>query len=113
MSDAYVRAAHHMDETLGLLAALADVDRDRRTLLIALADHGGGGVDPCNHESAHPFDWTIPLLLYGSGASGDLGTPSLLDVPPTVLWTLGVPIPAGYAGRPLVDAFESSTAAVA
>jgi hypothetical protein len=113
MSDAYVRAAHHMDETLGLLAAVADVDRDRRTLLIALADHGGGGVDPRNHESAHPFDWTIPLLLCGSGASGDLGTPSLLDVPPTVLWALGVPIPASYAGRPLVDAFESSTAAVA
>jgi hypothetical protein len=30
-----------------------------------------------------------------------------------VLWALGVPIPASYTGRPLVDAFESATAAVA
>jgi hypothetical protein len=113
MSDAYVRAAHRLDETLGLLASLIDVGGDEGTLLIALADHGGGGVDPRDHESAHPLDRTIPLLLCGAGASGNLGTPSLLDVPPTVLWALGVPIPASYTGRPLVDAFESATAAVA
>lgn len=113
MSDPYVRAAHRLDETLGLLASLAGVERDEGTVLIALADHGGGGVDPCNHESAHPLDRTIPLLICGGGASGELGAVSLLDVPPTVLWTLGVSIPATYAGRPLVEAFASSTAAVA
>ena len=30
---------------------------------------------------------------------------SLLDVPATVLWSFGLPIPAGYTGSPLVDAF--------
>jgi hypothetical protein len=113
MSDEYARAAHRLDETLGLLASLAEVERDRGTLLIALADHGGGGTDPRNHESAHPFDRTIPMLLAGAGAAGELMSPSLLDVPATVLWALGVPLPASYAGRPLVEAFASSSMAVA
>jgi arylsulfatase A-like enzyme len=113
MSDEYARAAHRMDETLGLLASLAEVESDPGTLLIALADHGGGGVDPCNHESAHPLDRTIPILLVGGGAAGELIAPSLLDVPATVLWALGVPLPASYVGRPLVEAFGASIKAVA
>lgn len=113
MSDEYARAAHRLDETLGLLASLAEVESDAGTLLIALADHGGGGVDPRNHESAHPFDRTIPLLLAGGGAAGELTSPSLLDVPATILWALGVPLPASYVGRPLVEAFACSRMAVA
>jgi arylsulfatase A-like enzyme len=113
MSDEYAQAAHRLDETLGLLSALAEVEHDPRTLLIALADHGGGGVDPRNHESAHPLDRTIPLLLVGGGAAGELMSPSLLDVPATVLWALGVPLPTSYVGRPLVEAFSSSSMAVA
>jgi hypothetical protein len=30
---------------------------------------------------------------------------SLLDVPATVLWWFGVPVPDGYEGRPLAEAF--------
>jgi arylsulfatase A-like enzyme len=113
MSDEYARAAYRLDETLGLLATLANVERDPGTLLIALADHGGGGVDPRNHESAHPLDRTIPVLLAGGHAAGELRSPSLLDIPATVLWALGVPLPASYVGRPLVEAFSSSSMAVA
>ncbi len=113
MSHEYAYAAHRLDETLGLLASLSDVERDPGTLLIALADHGGGGVDPRNHESEHPVDRTIPLLLLGGGAAGELASPALLDVPATVLWALGVTRPASYVGRALVEAFSSPSPNVA
>ncbi|MFY9821948.1 MAG: alkaline phosphatase family protein [Thermoanaerobaculia bacterium] len=114
MSDEYARAAHRMDQALGLLAALADVERDPGTLLIALADHGGGGMVPRDHDSDHPLDRTIPLLLAGPEVCGDeLEEPSLLDVPATVLWALGVPRPESFTGRPLYEAFAPSAAAVA
>ncbi len=114
MSSEYARAAHRMDQALGLLAALADVERDSSTLLIALADHGGGGVEPRDHDSDHPLDRTIPLLLAGPAVCGEeLDEPSLLDVPATVLWALGIPLPDSYAGRPLYEAFTPAAVAVA
>lgn len=113
MSDDYVRAARRVDDSLGVLSTLAEVDHGSDTLLVALADHGGGGEDPRNHESAHPFDRTIPIVLTGGGASGSLGSPTLLDVSATLLWALGAPRPASYVGRPLHEAFDRATAAVA
>jgi hypothetical protein len=114
MSDEYARAAHRLDQTLGLLAAIADVERDPGTLLIALADHGGGGVNLRDHESDHPLDRTIPLLLAGGAVCGEeLYEPTLLDVPATVLWALGVPLPDSYAGHPLYEAFTPRALAVA
>jgi predicted AlkP superfamily pyrophosphatase or phosphodiesterase len=113
MSDDYVRAAHRLDESLGILSALAEVEDDPSTLLIALADHGGGGKDPRNHDSAHVLDRTIPILMVGGGAAGELVAPSLLDVPATILWALGVDRPHSYAGRPLVEAFAPARMAVA
>jgi hypothetical protein len=111
MSEEYERAAHRLDQALGLLAALAGVEDDDGTLLIALADHGGGGLDPCDHNSDHPLDRTIPLLLAGPAVVGEeLYEPSLLDVPATVLWALGVPLPDSYAGRPLLEAFAPALA---
>lgn len=113
MSERYARAAHRLDLALGMLVACADVGRDPGTLLIALADHGGGGVNPRDHASDHPLDRTIPVLLAGAAVTADeLDAPSLLDVPATVLWALGLPVPASYAGRPLVEAFVPAQVAV-
>jgi hypothetical protein len=107
MSEAYCDAARRLDEALGLIAAFSRVDDDPSVLLIAMADHGGGGVKLTEHDSDHPLDRTIPLLLAGHAVRSATLPPrtSLLDVPPTVLWTFGVPVPPSYAGRPLVDAF--------
>ena len=113
MSPAYERAAFRLDQALGLLAALVHLEHDPATLLIALADHGGGGADAHGHASDHPLDRTIPLLLAGRAVIGsELDAPSLLDVPPTVLWALGVPVPESYPGRPLVEAFTAPAVAV-
>lgn len=109
MSPAYGAAARTLDEALGRLAQWTGVESDPSTLLIALADHGGGGVEPNNHESAHPLDRTIPILLAGGAVAAGRrlrADASILDVPATVLWALGVHPPATYEGRPFLEAFE-------
>jgi len=115
MSAEYADAAKKMDASLGLLATLTGVASDPSTLLIALADHGGGGVELTNHESDHPLDRTIPIVL-SSGALRRGALPStahLVDVPATILYALGVAIPESYAGRPFVEALAPAVSAYA
>ncbi len=106
MSTAYEEACHTLDGTLGMLNALAQIGEDPSTLLVACADHGGGGLVSNNHDSDHPFDRTIPVMFGGAAvARQDLGAVSLLDIPPTVLWALGLERPAQLEGRVLHEAF--------
>lgn len=113
MSAAYQRAAHRLDEALGRLLDAIDLGPASDTMLVAMADHGGGGSVPTDHDSAHPLDRTIPIMLAGAGiVPGALrGGAQLLDVPPTVLHALQVPVPGSYQGRPLVDAVEPAALA--
>ncbi|MDB4878069.1 MAG: sulfatase [Gemmatimonadetes bacterium] len=114
MSGAYAEACCRLDGTLGMLAALSDVPHDPHTLLIALADHGGGGVVSNDHEADHPLDRTIPLVLSGGAVNQmTLNRPRLIDVPPTVLHALGIDCPAIYEGRALLEAFAGIEAAAA
>lgn len=102
----YQRAAEEMDRAIARLLRETGVLRDPATVLIVLADHGGGGRRTHAHDSAHPLDATIPVLLAGGRvAQGALapGT-SLLDVPATVPWLLGLPTPSAYEGRVLSEA---------
>ena len=101
-----------MDEALGVLDALTGASGDPDTLLIAMADHGGGGKEFRNHDSTHKHDRTIPLILSGGAVvTGQLAPlSSLLDVPATIAWAMGATVPSGYAGRPLTEAFASSGA---
>ena len=103
MSAAYGVGARMLDAALGRLVALLESDQ-AHTLLIALADHGGGGVVATDHESDHPADRTIPILCEGCGLEpGDLvGPANLVDIPATILSALGVSIPASYEGRSLL-----------
>ena len=113
MSDAYAEAARRLDASLGLLAAIAEIGRDPGTLLVALADHGGGGVVATDHNSPHPLDRTIPIILAGAAvACGELAPfSSIIDVPVTVLWALGVMVPPDYEGRVLLEAFAEALVA--
>jgi predicted AlkP superfamily pyrophosphatase or phosphodiesterase len=109
MSRQYEAGARAMDQALGDLAGVLARHGGDTTLLIALADHGGGGAVANDHDSMHPADQTIPIILAGAGVEpGTLDGPvSLLDVPPTLLWALGVVAPPSYEGRVLSGAFVS------
>lgn len=107
-SDAYARAARRLDDALGQLAHDAYIAHDPETLTILCADHGGGGMTAREHNSLHPLDQRIPLVLLGGRVRrGRIQTQcSLLDVPPTTCWALGLTPPASYSGCPLVQAFS-------
>lgn len=103
MSKPYLEAASEVDAAVGALAAWTS-----DTVFIVTADHGGGGVTPTEHDEPHPENDHIPLIVAGPGVTRrhQLTRPvSLLDVPATVLWWFGVPVPQIYEGRPLTDAF--------
>ena len=111
MSAGYANAVRRMDGAMGALRGLIDLT-DPATLLIALADHGGGGAVATHHNSEHPFDRTIPMILAGGAVRrGDLAPgSSLLDVPATICWALGVPRPESYVGSPLMAALRRDPA---
>ena len=108
MSAAYLAAVARMDNALGSLRQELASRRDD-TLLVALADHGGGGRVATHHDSAHPLDCTIPIMLEGAGVHAQklTGVFTLLDVPATVLWALGLVVPPQYAGTPIREAFAA------
>lgn len=103
MSREYAVGARALDAAMGQLVELLHPD-DGQTLLIALADHGGGGVVATDHESDHPADRTIPIMIAGCGVTrGHLLSPAaLIDIPATILQALGLPVPASYEGRALL-----------
>jgi hypothetical protein len=108
LSDPYRHAAGIVDEALRDLVPITE-----RDLLIILSDHGGGGIDPRDHDAPHPANDRIPLVLAGPGTARQrrlAGPVSLLDVPPTILWALGAAIPGGYEGRVLREAFATPVA---
>jgi len=111
MSAGYENAVRRMDASVGVLVddVLLGLD-DPETLLIALADHGGGGAVSKHHDSEHPLDTTIPIILAGGAVRRQELAPgaSLLDVPATVCWALGLPLPESYGGTPLRSALEEA-----
>lgn len=107
MSPQYADACRQLDAALGLLVELTALTSDPHTLLVAFADHGGGGVTVNDHSEEHPLNWTIPLVVAGGSVRRmTLESAQLIDIPATVAWALGVNVPAAYAGRVLAEAIE-------
>jgi type I phosphodiesterase/nucleotide pyrophosphatase len=108
MSPQYLAAAAEVDAGLGALATRAD-----DSLLLVLADHGGGGVTEHDHAEPHVVNDHIPLILAGPAVTRRhqlTRRVSLLDVPPTLLWWFGLDIPGTYEGRVLSQAFTREPA---
>ena len=106
MSPAYLRAVREVDAAVAVLrATVAD------SLLVVLADHGGGGIAPTDHDAPHPDNDRIPLIVAGPRVRRRYTLQrvgSLLDVPPTLLWWLGVEVPHEYEGRVLHEALVAA-----
>jgi predicted AlkP superfamily pyrophosphatase or phosphodiesterase len=108
MSPAYREAAAAADEAIGLV-----VERSRDALIVVVSDHGGGGIRADDHDEVHPLNELIPLVLAGPGVRrGQVlaREASILDVPATILWHFGLPVPDGYEGRVLEHAFVRAPA---
>ena len=104
MSPEYLKAAAAVDVAVARLTSW-----EEEALIVILADHGGGGVRPEDHDEPHPINDQIPLIVGGLGATRrhQLTRPvCILDVPATLLWWFGRPIPPSYEGRPLAEALS-------
>jgi hypothetical protein len=103
MSPQYRAAAIEIDAAIGVLSDLKE-----HSLLIVMADHGGGGVTTHDHAEPHPINDHIPLILAGPDVTRHHQLTrhvSLLDIPPTLLWWFGLDVPMCYEGRMLTQAF--------
>ena len=67
MSAAYGAACRDLDVALGDLCSAIDLESDGSTMLVALADHGGGGAEAKNHESRSPARHDDPSGIRGTG----------------------------------------------
>lgn len=113
MSAEYGEGCHRLDAALATIVAACGALDDPETLLIVLADHGGGGERPHDHEGDHPLNLGIPMLLLG-GLVEPGALPSgahLLDVAPTAADALGLAAPSNWTGRSLVECIAPARAA--
>jgi len=107
MSPEYLVALQTIDEAVeGFLATLEEAGLVRETLLIITADHGGHDF---THGTMLYEDMTIPWIAFGPGVREGYEIPDqvvIYDTAPTVLFFLGIPIPAHWEGRPLRSIFR-------
>ncbi len=107
MSPQYRAAAVEVDAAIGVLADLTE-----HSLLIVMADHGGGGVSTHDHAEPHAINDHIPLILAGPDVTRRHQLThhvSLVDIPPTLLWWFGLEVPTTYEGRVLTQAFTRTS----
>lgn len=116
MPDAYAGAIGYADAQLGrLLAGLAPGATGRDTVVAFTADHGEGLGE--HGEQTHgilAYDSTlrVPLVLAGPGIPAGVRSDVLarhVDLVPTALGLLGLPVPPELPGRDLVAAARSVT----
>lgn len=111
LSDYYGCVAK-MDDTIGTIRrTLTETGLDQNTILVFLSDHACH-FKTRNSEykrSPHESSIHIPLIIEGPGFNRGLRIPELVsqvDLTPTLLTAVGLPVPASMQGRsflPLLD----------
>ena len=100
-----------IDELVGrVLRALRELDLERSTLVLFTADHGEDLHEHHRYFFHSPSMYTsslqVPLVLALPGVLPEGAVTeqpaSLLDLPPTVLGLLGLPVPSTFQGRDLL-----------
>ncbi len=101
-----LQAVERVDEAIGLLVQrLEDLKILNDSVIIVTADHGGHGRI---HGTDDPRDMTIPWILWTPDIEiGRELTQSIhiYDTAATVLAALGLVIPSGWVGVPVLEAF--------
>jgi arylsulfatase A-like enzyme len=111
VSDYYDAEIGEIDDAIGtVLATLEKTGLAQRTIVAMIADHGEGLGDHGHYHHGYTLfedQVHIPFILsVPGGAKGvaiDAPTSSI-DVAPTLLGALGLPIPASFRGRDLHEA---------
>lgn len=94
MTPAYLAAVRDADIAVGIvLSAIAASPVAKRTTVLLTSDHGGRGTS--HHAGDGEDTWQIPFICNGPGVRAGAidGTPTLMDVGPTVLAVLGLSLP--------------------
>jgi predicted AlkP superfamily pyrophosphatase or phosphodiesterase len=102
MSPPYLEVVRSVPSTITLvLDTLTRMLALDRSLFIATADHGGHGRV---HGSDRPEDVTIPWLAFGAVTPGPIERPvTTYDTAATAVSALGLAVPAGWHGRPVLQ----------
>ena len=102
-----------VDVELGrILTSLHQTGSDANTLIVFTSDHGDYlGDHGLNSKSIFVFDqvYNVPLLFWGPGIEPRQPSPELVelvDVMPTILELLDLPIPAGVRGTSFVPVIK-------
>jgi len=112
-ADPYEGEIAFVDEQVGvLLDTLRKIGRYDNTIIVVVADHGEGRMD--HGEPTHSlliFDSTmhVPLIIKAPGSPGGIRVDDLastVDIVPTVLDLLDLPIPGEVQGHSLVPSFS-------
>ena len=111
------RCYEYQDEVIGDLLSMAD----EQTLVVLCSDHGFKSGDrrpdtPGRADVGQAALWHLPSgLLVLRGASVQPGArlsgATILDIAPTVLRALGIPLARDLHGRPIEEAFGSDSRA--
>jgi phosphoglycerol transferase MdoB-like AlkP superfamily enzyme len=115
--DRYRNALHYADASLGaLLSGLKERGLDESTLVVVIGDHGQGFGQHAGNFGHTLFIYEenvkVPFVIAAAGViDGPLRVKrmaSQVDLGPTVLDLLGLPIPEDYQGRSLLGEREDT-----
>lgn len=111
-SAAQIAVLHQADEAVGIaVAALKEAGLLDSTLIIVSADHGGSGKSHGRNDERSRY---IPWIAAGPGVRKDYDLTSLrgfdintYDTFATACFFMGIPLPDGIDGKPIVQMLES------
>lgn len=102
----YRRGVRRADAAVAYIQTAARRAFGDNYVLIVTADHGGKGH---SHGSADEPHVRIPWIAWGEDVAPGIVEEEIqtFDTAATALWLLGVPVPEGWDGEPVREAFVS------
>jgi Type I phosphodiesterase / nucleotide pyrophosphatase len=110
-SEQYLNTVKRQDKILHqILNALTAKGIYSSSLIIIGSDHAGEGTGHGDYKDLDrwfPFVMAGPCVKNGFDIHDNSRQVSIMDFTPTILYSLGIPLPEGLDGTPLYEAFSS------